>query len=206
MEENWYHLCLTYAMERSWFCRHRRRRRRQVNFFGRSHQCQLVMNGDLDTLFVIGSCPFNDIQFIQSNENTLIYTNWSFRFRFPLYEKKQEQERERDISESDQLLLLSAWICHWCLVSECIVVMRSCGKYNDDDDSECAPVSPTNKRDVVDARKLVQLYTCANDNGRPGNAILLRTERKRKTKKMMRAVERSVCLLDDHVRWCGWKT
>ena len=38
-------------------------------------------------------------------------------------------------------------------------------------------VSPTNKREVY-ARKLVQLYTCANDGG-PGSAILLRTERKK---------------------------
>lgn len=102
---------------------------RQLNFFGRSHQCQLVMNGDLDMLFVIGSCPFNDIQFIESNENTLIYIQIDpFALDFLFYEKKQEEKRTRDISESDQLLLLSEWICHWCFAIECIVGMRSCGK------------------------------------------------------------------------------
>lgn len=53
-------------------------------------------------------------------------------------------------------------------------------------------VSPTNKRAVVyAARKLVQLYTCANDNSSSGNAILLRTERE------------SVCV-EKKGRWRKW--
>lgn len=94
-----------------------------VNFFGRSHQCQLVMNGDLDMLFVIGSCPFDDIQFIEANENTLIYTNWSFRFKFPL-DERNKNTRERE-SIRNQMIY-----CYYRngYVIDCIVVMRSCGK------------------------------------------------------------------------------
>jgi hypothetical protein len=40
---------------------------------------------------------------------TPLYTNWSFRFVFPVYivkENEETREREKKVSKSDELLLL----------------------------------------------------------------------------------------------------
>ena len=172
-------------------------------FLIRSHQCQLVMNGDLDgTLFVIWSCPFADIQFIEANVNTFTYkliSSLCISCMCVCIDSVYEREKEMWISKSDELLLLSECVWHCHAVIECIVARRSCVKWNDD----CARVSSTNKRDTH-TRKLVQLYTCASDGG-PGNAILLerekegrrrwrssRSERERREKTTMREVVEAI--------------
>ncbi len=41
---------------------------------------------------------------------------------------KRERERRKKVSKSDELLLLLEWICHYCIITECIVAVRSCVK------------------------------------------------------------------------------
>jgi len=101
-----------------------------LNFLGRSHQCQLVMNGDFSALFVTWSCPFNDIQFIEANGDTFTYKlilSLCISCIYCVY-MKETRKREKKVSKSDELLLLLEWICHYRIVTECIVAVRSCVK------------------------------------------------------------------------------
>jgi hypothetical protein len=100
-----------------------------LNFLDRSHQCQLVMNGDFGARVICNMIlSFLRYSIHWSKRRHLYIQIDPFALYFLYISYIKEKRKKKWVSKSDELLWLSECICHYRIVIECIVAVRSCVK------------------------------------------------------------------------------
>lgn len=175
-----------------------------VNFLDR-----FVMTDDLDTIFVIRSCPFDEMQVSGANDKHLaiqmdpFFLDFSSRHvylpRWTQMKSKATRKKER---ASDRA---SFWI-RWAIVTVGIGMSLPYPLSRGDR----AENKTSNTRELVWQTRVREQYTQISSTihlrkrwwSRKCSLAPKEKKKKKKAKMTRKAVQRSVCLTDDHVRMC----